>query len=140
VPSAGKMMASILLDIQKIIMIDLSIKGTCYADELSLRQEIARKRRNKRTLLHDNAPAHTSQVAMVAATDCGLEILPNPQFSQELDPSDFYLFPKLKTKLHCRRFGSYEGVMEAVNEFFEDQNIQFYFEGINKLAQVGKAH
>jgi hypothetical protein len=23
--------------------------------------------------------------------------------------------------------------MEAVNEFFEDQNIEFYFEGLNKL-------
>ena len=29
-------------------------------------------------LLQDNAPAHTSQVAMTAATDCGFEILPGP--------------------------------------------------------------
>jgi hypothetical protein len=28
-------------------------------------------------LLHDNAPAHTSQVAMAAETDCGFEILPH---------------------------------------------------------------
>jgi hypothetical protein len=50
-----------------------------------------------------------------------------------LAPSDFYLFPKQKTKLRGRRFGSNEGVMEAVNEFFEDQNREFYFEGLNKL-------
>jgi hypothetical protein len=52
-----------------------------------------------------------------------------------LPPSDFYLFPKLKTKLRGRRFGSNEGVMEAVNEFFEDQSREFYFEGLNKLEQ-----
>jgi hypothetical protein len=50
-----------------------------------------------------------------------------------LTPSDFYLFPKLKTKLHGRRFGSNEGVMKVVNEFFEVQNREFCFEGLNKL-------
>jgi hypothetical protein len=69
------------------IMIDYheqgrTINGTNYADELRrLRQEIARKRRGKLIqgvlLLHDNAPAHTSQVAMAAATDCGFESLPH---------------------------------------------------------------
>jgi hypothetical protein len=47
--------------------------------------------------------------------------------------SDFYLFPKLKTKLRSKRFGSNEGFMEAINEFFEDQNSEFYFKGLNKL-------
>jgi hypothetical protein len=50
-----------------------------------------------------------------------------------LAPFDFYLFPKLKTKLRGRRFGSNECVMEAVNEFCEDQNREFYFEGLKKL-------
>ena len=47
-----------------------------------LRQEIARKRARKADLgvllLHDNAPAHMSQVAMIAATECGFEILHPP--------------------------------------------------------------
>jgi histone-lysine N-methyltransferase SETMAR len=111
------MMASILWDSLGKILIDylekgrtiISINGTYYADELRrLRQEIARKRRRKLTqgvwLLHDNWPAHTSQVAMAAATHFGFEILPHPPFSPDLAPSDFYLFPKLKTKLRDRRF------------------------------------
>jgi hypothetical protein len=57
---------------------------------------------------------------------------PSPIFSG-LSLSDFYLFPKLKTKLRGRRFWSNEGAMESVNEFIEDQNRQFYFEGLNKL-------
>jgi hypothetical protein len=70
---------------------------------------------------------------MAAATDCGFEILPHTPYSPVLTPSDFYLFPKLKTKLRGRRFGSCESVMEAVNEFFKDQNRELYFEGSKKL-------
>jgi hypothetical protein len=58
-----------------------------------------------------------------------------------LAPSDFYLFPKQKAKLQSKRFGSYKGVMEAVNEFFEDQNSEFYFERVKQVgAQVDKVH
>jgi histone-lysine N-methyltransferase SETMAR len=60
-------------------------------------------------------------------------ILSHLPYSSDLAPSDFYLYSKLKTKLCGRRFGSNEGVMEAVNEFFEDQNREFCFEGLNKL-------
>jgi histone-lysine N-methyltransferase SETMAR len=55
---------------------------------------------------------------MAAATDCGFEIIPRPPFSPDLALSDFYLFPKLKTKLRGKRFGNNEGVMEAINEFY----------------------
>ena len=51
-----------------------------YAEELRrLNQEIVRKRSGHLTrsvlLLQDNAPAHTSQVAMAAAIECGLKVL-----------------------------------------------------------------
>ena len=62
-----------------------------------------RKKRKKLTrgvlLFQNNAPASTSQVAMAAATECGFGVLPHPPYSPDLDPSDFYLFPKLKTNL-----------------------------------------
>jgi hypothetical protein len=83
--------------------------------------------------LHDKAPAHNSRVTIAAKTDCGFEIFPHPQYSTDLTPSDFYLLSKLKTNLCGRRFYSNEGVMEGVNEFFEDQNRAFYFEGLNNL-------
>jgi hypothetical protein len=96
VPSAGKMMASMFWESQGIIMIDYleqgrTISATYYADELRhLRHEIAHKRRGKLTqgflLLHDYAPVHISQVAMAAATDCGFEIFPHPQYSPDIAP------------------------------------------------------
>jgi hypothetical protein len=106
VPSAGKIMASIFWDSQGILMIDYleqgrTINGTHYADKLRrLRQEIARKRRGKLTqsvlLLHDNAPAPTSHVAMAAATDCGVwNSSPSPIFS---GLSLLWLLPVSETK------------------------------------------
>ena len=69
-----------------------TINGANYAEELrQLRQEIVKKRRRKLTqsvlLLQDNAPAHTSQVAMAAASKCSLEGLPHPPYSPDLTPS-----------------------------------------------------
>ena len=116
-----------------------TINGAYYAGEMrSLRQEITRKRRGKLTctvlLLQDNTPAHTSQVAMTAAIECRFEILPHPPYSPDMAPSDFYLFPKLKSHLPGTQYGSNEDVIEAVNNYLEDQE-KAYFEGMRKLEQ-----
>ena len=110
----------------------------CRANNGS-RQEIARKRRGKLTrgvlLLKDNAPAHTSFVAMTAATECGFEILLHPPFFPYMAPSDFYQLPKLKSHLHGTQYGSNEGVIGAVNKYLGDQENAFYFERIRKMEQ-----
>ena len=117
-----------------------TINGAYYATEMGrLRQEIARKRRGRLNrsvlLLQDSAPAHTSQVAKTAATECGFEVFPQPPYSPDMAPSDFYLFPKLKSNLRGTQFGSKEGVIAAVNEYLEDQENDFYLEEISKLEQ-----
>ena len=142
VSSAGKVMASIIWDNQGAFLVDYleegrTINGAYYAEELRwLRQETARKRVGKLSrgvlLLQDNAPAQTPQVAMAAATECGFEILPHPPYSPDLAPSDFYLFPKLKTNLRGRIFGNNEGVMDAVNEYLGETSI---LKGIRNIAR-----
>ena len=87
-----------------------TINDAYHASEIRrLNQEIARTRRGKLTLgvllLQDNAPA----VAMTAATVCGFEILPHPPYSPDMAPSDFYLFPKLRSHLRGTQYGSNEG-------------------------------
>ena len=116
-----------------------TINGAYYTGELrQLGQEIARKRRGKLTgcvlLLQDNAPAHTSLVAMTASTECEFEILPHPPCSPDMASSDFYLFPKLKSNLLGTQYGSNEGVIEAVNKYLREQE-KAYFERIRKLEQ-----
>ena len=118
-------MASMFWNSQWVIMFDYleegrTINGENYAGKMRwLRQEIARKGQGKPTrcvlLLQDNTPAHTSQVAMTAATECGFEILPHPLYSSDMASSDIYLFPKLKSHLRGTLYGSNQGVIEAVN-------------------------
>ena len=135
-------MASIFWDIQGVIMIDCleqggMINGAYYAGELRrIHQKIARNLRGKLTLsvllLQDNSPAYTSQVAVTAATECGFLILPHPPYFPDMAPSDFYLFPKLKSHLHGTQYGRNEGAIEAVDDYLGGQEKTFYFERIRK--------
>ena len=109
----------------------MTASGNCEEAERKLTRGIL--------LLQHNAPAHTLQVAMAAATDCSFEVIPHPPYSPDLAPSDFCLFPKLKTNLPGRNFGSSEIVMHAVNEYLGDQNEGFYFEGISNRNSDGES-
>jgi len=87
-----------------------TVTGAYYADELrKLHEELKSKRRGKLrqgVLLHDNAPAHTSAVAMSAAAECSYELLGlrHPPYSPDLAPSNLYLFPVLKEHLSGTHF------------------------------------
>jgi hypothetical protein len=50
-------------------------------------------------LLHDNAPVNTAAVAKAAVKEYGFEENKHPPYSQDLSPSDYYLFSKLKKDL-----------------------------------------
>ena len=85
VSSTGKVMTSVFWDSQGVIMIDYfeqgrTINGAYYAAELRLlHQETENKNLTRCVLLlQDIALAHTSQVAMTAATECVFEVLPHP--------------------------------------------------------------
>ena len=133
-------MAFIFHDNQGVIMVDnlkegRTINGAYYAEELrKLRQKIVMKRRGKLTrgilLLQDNASAH--KLPWLLWLNAAL-VLPHPPYSPDLAPSDFHLFPKLKTNLLVRNFGSSEGDLDAVNEYLGEQDEDFYFESVSKL-------
>ena len=71
-----------------------------------------------------------------AATECGFEVLPHTPYSPDMVPSDFCLFPKLKSNLRETQFGSNEGFIEAVNKYLGDQEKDFYLQGISKLEEM----
>ena len=81
------------------------------------------ERENDLQLLLAKAPAHMSQGAMTAATEYGFKILPHPPYSPDMAPSDFYLFPKLKSHLRGTQYGSNQCMIEAINEYFGEQEI-----------------
>jgi len=55
-----------------------------------------------------------------------LRIATTSPYSPDLAPSDFYLFPKLKVHLRGRRNTCDKDVIDAVEEFLDDQYTAFY--------------
>ena len=60
-------------------------------------------------LQHDNAPSHSSFLVRELA-EHATNVLPQPPYSPDLAPSDFFLFPKLKSELKGCRFESIEAI------------------------------
>jgi len=84
-------------------------------------------------LLQDNAPVHKLHVAMAAAYECGFKLLRHPPYSPDLAPSDYFLFSNLKSKLQGRQFLHNLEVITAVETYFKDKSLEFFFRGLEKL-------
>ena len=138
--SAGTVMAVVFWDVKGIVHLEYmengrTVTGNYYAQVLQrLRADIDDKRPGhghlRTLLLQDNAPSHSSQVAMDAATQNRFEILEHPPYSPDLAPSDFHLFRNLKKALRGRRYEDNEEVKTATEQWFTDQPVEFYQEGI----------
>ena len=81
----------------------------------------------------------TPQVTMTAVTKCSFKVLPHSLYAPDLAPSDFCLFPNLKTNLCGRNFGSTIGIIDAVDEYFSGPGRRLLIwrdkQGISKLEQ-----
>jgi len=82
-----------------------------------LRVAVRRKRpeawtNNTRMLHHDNAPAHASLLIREFLTIHETTVVPQPPYSPDLAPADFFLFPQLKSSLKGRRFQTIEEIEE----------------------------
>ena len=67
-------------------------------------------------------------MAMAAIQKCGFLLVEDPPYSPDLDPPDYYLFPKIKKEHGDHHFARDDDVMNSV-----DQNGAFYTEGIRLL-------
>jgi len=61
-------------------------------------------------LHHDNAPSHTALVLRDHFAKNSTHIVPQPLYSPDLVPCDFWLFSKLKRLLRGHRFDSIEEI------------------------------
>ena len=62
----------------------------------------------------DNAPVHNSILVTDYLTKMGIKTVPQPPYSPDLAPCDFWLFPKLKEKLRGCHYETIEEMKEAV--------------------------
>ncbi|UYV64394.1 hypothetical protein LAZ67_3000512 [Cordylochernes scorpioides] len=87
----------------------------------NLREAIRQKRpdlwKNKNRLLHhDNAPAHTSLLVRDFLAKNNTLMMPQPLYSPDLAPCDFFLFPKLKRPMKGRRYATLDEIKTASKE------------------------
>ena len=66
---------------------------------------------------------------MAAIHDCGFKLIEHPPYSPDLAPSDFHLFPKLKTAISRTHFQSDDDVIHAVDDFLNGQEKDFFKSG-----------
>ncbi|UYV68230.1 SRM [Cordylochernes scorpioides] len=73
--------------------------------------------KNKNWLLHhDNAPAHTSLLVRDLLAKNNTLMMPQPPYSPDLPPCDFFLFPKLKRPMKGRRYATLDEIKTASKE------------------------
>jgi [histone H3]-lysine36 N-dimethyltransferase SETMAR len=66
-------------------------------------------------LHHENAPAHTSILIQEFLSEEDIPIVPHPLYSPDLTPCDFFLFPRIKSKLKGKRFENIESIKRNVD-------------------------
>ncbi|UYV79546.1 hypothetical protein LAZ67_17003073 [Cordylochernes scorpioides] len=87
----------------------------------NFREAIRQKRldlwKNKNWLLHhDNAPAHTSLLVRDFLAKNNTLMMPQPPYSPDLAPCDFFLIPKLKRPMKGRRYATLDEIKTASKE------------------------
>ena len=108
----------------------------CFtSDAITGKKKIKRRRKpTEGVLFHqDNALVHKSVIAVAAIHDCGFKLIEHPPYSPDLAPSDFHLFPKLKTAISGTHFQSDDDVIHAVDDFLNVQEKDFFKSGIEAL-------
>lgn len=84
-----------------------------------LRKRVIRVRPNIKStwvLHHDNAPCHTAiSISQFLATK-NIPVAPQPPYSPDLSPCDFFLFPRIKIHLKGRHFGTLENIQPSVTD------------------------
>ena len=99
------------------------------------------KESGKKMILHfDNARPHVSKKVLEYMDSHGMDRAPQPPYSPDIAPSDFYLFGYVKGLLAGRTFQSADELLSAVteilNEISEKTLLRVFKEWEERLNQV----
>ena len=107
VRSTVKVLLTVFFDYRGVVHQEFLPQGRTvnkeyYLEVMRRLRETIRKKRpelwknNSWILHHDNAPAHSSLLVRDFLAETNTTVMPQPPYSPDLAPSDFFLFPKLK--------------------------------------------
>lgn len=116
--SSKKAMLTIVWTKKEIFFVDLLPKGTKFCSNYYLHNIleplvdiINPPEKRSKTIIHfhqDNARPHTANCIKEFCSENNIKVLPQPPYSPDITPSDFFLFGYIKDKLK--------------GEFFDDEN------------------
>ncbi len=116
-------MITVFFDIKGIIHIEYSrerITADSYIETLMNLHDSIRQKHPKMWLEHnwilldDNAPVHTTDDTVTFRRQVKRSEADNTPNSPDLAPSDFFLFPKMKSQLRGRHFKDLQELKDAV--------------------------
>ena len=127
-------------DAQGILFIDYLEKERILHDitgalEGRNRQKTARNEKEKVFFHQDNALRHKLIATMAKLYELHFELLPQPPYSPDLAPSDYWLFADLKRILRGKRLGSNKEVISETKAYFKAKDKSFYKKGIELLEK-----
>uniref|UniRef100_A0A8C3BTD1 Transposase n=1 Tax=Cairina moschata TaxID=8855 RepID=A0A8C3BTD1_CAIMO len=109
-----------------------TVNAVFYVEVLTrLRKRIARVRPaivNNWRLHHDNAPSHTAFRVVEYLAQQKVATLPQPPYSPDLAPPDFFLFPRIKLMLKGKHHASVEVLQEAMTRELNSIPVQAFLE------------
>jgi len=74
--------------------------------------------------LHDNAPAHKAARVCPFLTPKNVTTLYHAPYCQDLSPTDYFLFPKLKIKSKGLHYADFAETQEAVTDELKKAQIE----------------
>jgi len=122
-----KVMLVVFFDWQGVIHYEFVPSGQTVNKEFyvavlkHLREAICQKRpplwtNQSWVLHHDDAPAHSSFLVHNFLAKNEMTVVPQPLYSPDLAPVDFFLFPKLKSTLKGCRFDTFDEIQKNLTK------------------------
>ena len=102
-----KVMLNVWWDFKGIVYFELLPRNQLMKLDKEMKEKRAELATRKGVIFHqDNARPHTSLVTRKKLLELGWKVMPHPQYSPDLAPSDYHLFRSLQNHLNGKIFDS----------------------------------
>ena len=105
----------------------IEIDAVIYADQFTCYNK---KRPSKGWsgvhLLHDNAPSHKCEVVKTFLASEKVKVFNHPPYSPDLNPCDFFLFPRLRKMLSGNKYTSRSSLDSAIYQCLQQKPKEDY--------------
>jgi histone-lysine N-methyltransferase SETMAR len=89
--------------------------------------------RKRMLLQQDNARPHTAKKTLRKIEELeGIELLPHPSFSPDLEPSDYHLFRSIAQFLRGKKLQSVADVEVAVEEYLASKDKEWFYQAFKE--------